>query len=202
MQKALRHTVIIDFSHCVKRKLLFRWFKSGVFQPHFGAYSRCDRRYPYIKGRNSGASQKILWEQVVTCSAHSKEHFKTNLAEYWRRGGCTVGQVTSRTTSIRVLPQSKPGRSEEDFFSAFLEHTESHCLKKKAWRRRGFAWKFALCLVLFDWKAFCLTFCVFLIFMKCFSHILGPHVWVRWEVMYKKACWHIQIRSSSIRMRP
>ena len=42
---------------------------------------------PFIKGRNSGASQKILWEQVVTCSAHSKEHFKTNLAEYWRRGG-------------------------------------------------------------------------------------------------------------------
>ena len=32
-----------------------------------------------------GASQKILWEQVVTCSGHSKEHFKTNLAEYWGR---------------------------------------------------------------------------------------------------------------------
>ena len=32
------------------------------------------------------ASQKILWEQVVTCSRHSKEHFKTNLAEYWGRG--------------------------------------------------------------------------------------------------------------------
>ena len=47
-------------------------------------------------------------EQVVTCSAHSNEHFKTNLAEYWggggKRGGgrvvgkgCTIGQVTSRT---------------------------------------------------------------------------------------------------------
>ena len=71
----------------VQRKLLFRWFKSGVFQPHFGAYSRCDRRYPYIRGCNSGASQKILWEQVVTCSAHSKKHFKTNLAEYRGRGG-------------------------------------------------------------------------------------------------------------------
>ena len=58
-------------------------FKSRIFEPHFVAYSLCERRYPYIKGCNSGASQKILWEQVVTCSAHSKKHFKTNLAEYW-----------------------------------------------------------------------------------------------------------------------
>ena len=95
MQKALRHTVIVDFSHYVQRKLLFRWFKSDVFQQHFGAYSRCERRYPYIKGCNSGVSQKILWEQVVTCSAHSKEHSKTHLAEYWagRRGGCKVGKL-------------------------------------------------------------------------------------------------------------
>ena len=95
MQKSLRHTVVIDFSHYVQRKLLFWWFKSGVFEPRFGAYSRRERRYPYIKGCNSGTSQKILWEQIVTCSEHSKEHFKTNLAEYWE--GCTVGQVTSRT---------------------------------------------------------------------------------------------------------
>ena len=33
-----------------------------------------------------GAFQKILWKQVVTCSAHSKKHFKTNLAEYWGEG--------------------------------------------------------------------------------------------------------------------
>ena len=67
-------------------KSCFFWrFKSDVFEPHFGAYSRCERRYPYIKGCDSGASQKILWEQVVTCSGHSKEHFKTNLAEYWGR---------------------------------------------------------------------------------------------------------------------
>ena len=59
----------------------------GDFEPHFGAYSRCERRYPYIKGCNSGASQKILWEQTVTCSGHVKEHFKTNLAEYWGGGG-------------------------------------------------------------------------------------------------------------------
>ncbi len=111
MQKALRHTVIIDFSHYVQRKLLFWWFKSGVFEPHFGAYSRCERRYPYIKGCNSGASQKILWEQVVTCSGHSKEHFKTNLAEYWGGGGCTVGQVTSRTTvSQSVIEWGKTER--------------------------------------------------------------------------------------------
>ena len=44
-----------------------------------------------LKGCNSGASQKILWEQVVTCSAHSKEHFKTNLAEYWGGGGGEKG---------------------------------------------------------------------------------------------------------------
>ena len=61
----------------------FWWFKSDVFERHFGAYSRYERRYPYIKGCNSGASQKILWEQVVTCSAHFTENFKTNLAEYW-----------------------------------------------------------------------------------------------------------------------
>ena len=76
---------LINFSHYVQRKLLFWWFKSGVFEPHLGAYSLCERRDPYIKGCNSGASQKILWEQVVTCSGHSKEHFKTNLAEYWGR---------------------------------------------------------------------------------------------------------------------
>ena len=96
MQKALKHTVIINFSHYVQQKLLFRWFKSGVFQPHLGAYSRWERRYPYTKGCNSGPPQKILWKQVVTCSAHSKKHFKINLVEYWGRE-CTVGQVTSRT---------------------------------------------------------------------------------------------------------
>ena len=45
-------------------------------------------------------------EQVVTCSAHSNEHFKTNLAEYWGEGGCTVGQVTSRTTLSVPLSSS------------------------------------------------------------------------------------------------
>ena len=86
LEKALRHTIIIDSSHYVLRKLLFWWINSDVFELHFGAYSRCERFYPYIKGCNSGASQKILWEQVVTCSGHSKEHFKTNLAEYWGGG--------------------------------------------------------------------------------------------------------------------
>ena len=102
MQKALRHTVIIDFSHYVQRKLLFWWFKSGVFELHFGAYSRCERRYPYMKGCNSGASQQILWEQVVTCSAHSKEHFKTNLAEYWRG----VHGRSSCLPDYHAVPQS------------------------------------------------------------------------------------------------
>ena len=40
-----------------------------------------------LEGCNSSASQRILWEQAVTCSAHSKKHFKTNLAEYWGEGG-------------------------------------------------------------------------------------------------------------------
>ena len=114
MQKVLRHTVIIEFSHYVQRKLLFLWFKLGVFEPHFGAYSRCERRYPYVKGCNSGASQKILWEQVVTCSGHSKKHFITNLAEYWGGGGvCTVGQITSRTTGW-CLRITKWVRGERD----------------------------------------------------------------------------------------
>ena len=34
----------------------------------------------------TGAFQKILWEQVVTCSALSKKHFETNLTQYWRVG--------------------------------------------------------------------------------------------------------------------
>ena len=106
MQKALRHTVIINFSHYVQQKLLFRWFKSSVCQQHFGAYSRCERRYPYIKGCNSGAPQKVLWEQIVACSAHSKKHFKTNLAEYWGGGGFTVGQVTSRTIFLPSASES------------------------------------------------------------------------------------------------
>ena len=44
----------------------------------------------YVKGCSSGASQKISWEQVVTCLAHSTEHSKTSLAEYhpggWMHG--------------------------------------------------------------------------------------------------------------------
>ena len=87
MQKALGHTVIIDFSHYAQLKLLSWWFKSGVFEPHFGAYSRRERRYSYIKGCNSNAFQKIVWKQIVTCLPHSKKHFKTNLAEYWRGVG-------------------------------------------------------------------------------------------------------------------
>ena len=69
-------TLVIMFNE----SCFFWWFKSGVFEPHFGAFGRCEGRSLYTKGCNSGASQKILWEQVVTCSAHSKKHFKTNLA--------------------------------------------------------------------------------------------------------------------------
>ena len=67
--------------------MISRWFNSGGFQPRFGVFSGCERRYPYVKGCNSGAYQKISWEQHVTCLAHSKEDFKTCLAEYWGWGG-------------------------------------------------------------------------------------------------------------------
>ena len=56
-----------------------RWFigdSSQVFfnrALHFGIFSPCERRYPYVKGCNSGASQKISWEQVAMCLAHSTE---------------------------------------------------------------------------------------------------------------------------------
>ena len=40
------------------------WLNSGGFQPCFGVFSRCERRYPC----NSGTSQKISWEQLVTCN--------------------------------------------------------------------------------------------------------------------------------------
>ena len=112
----------------VNKKLL--WFNSGGFPPCFGIFSPCERvcqiRYklfprkllgctkgtaldinPYVKGCTLGASQKFSWEQLVTYLAHSKEHCKTSLAEYWGwgGGGCAVGQVTSWTTkTISVVP--------------------------------------------------------------------------------------------------
>ena len=69
------------------------------FQLHFGVYSKNERRYSYIKGCNSSASQQILWKQVVSCLAHDKKQFKTNLAKYGVGGGVgTVDQVTFRTS--------------------------------------------------------------------------------------------------------
>ena len=67
----------------------------------------CIRDSPYIKGCNSDASQQILWKQVVPCSALSRKHFKTSLADYCGGGrvggggggGCTVGQVSFQTTT-------------------------------------------------------------------------------------------------------
>ena len=40
---------------------------------------------PYVKGCNSGLSQWIFQEQVVTCSGHSKQYNQTSLAS--TRGG-------------------------------------------------------------------------------------------------------------------
>ena len=79
----------------INKVMISRWFNSGNFPRRFGVFSCCERRYPYVKVCNSAASQKISWEDLITYYAHSKEHFKTNLAEYC--GWCTVGQVTSRT---------------------------------------------------------------------------------------------------------
>ena len=53
---------------------IYLWFNSGGFQPRLGR----ERQYPYVKGCIFGASQKISWEQLVTCLAHSKEHCKTS----------------------------------------------------------------------------------------------------------------------------
>ena len=49
----------------------------------------------------AGAPQKNLEKQVVTCSAHTKEHVETSLDDTGVEGmeerRCTVGQVISRT---------------------------------------------------------------------------------------------------------
>ena len=87
VQKACGHMRIIDFNHDNFNFFISRWFKSGGFQRHCGDFSRCERRYPYAKGCNSGASQRISWKEVVSCLAHSKEHFKPSLAEYCGKGG-------------------------------------------------------------------------------------------------------------------
>ena len=106
VQKACGHMRVIDFNHYGQYFFLSisRWFKSGVFQRYCGVFSRCERCYLFLKGCNSGASRIISWEEVVSCLAHSKEHLKTSLAEYWGWGGAggggggyTVGQITSRT---------------------------------------------------------------------------------------------------------
>ena len=94
-----------------KKKKISRWFNSGDFSTAFWRLQsawKTDRQYPYVKGGNSGASQMLSWEQLVTCLAHSNEHFNTSLAEYWcgggEGGGCTVGQVTSLTIASETVP--------------------------------------------------------------------------------------------------
>ena len=85
MQKALRHTFIIDFSHYVKKNCFFgdlsHVFLNRVLAPTVGAKDGA-----LTLRIVTGAFQKILWEQVVTCSALSKKHFETNLTQYWRVG--------------------------------------------------------------------------------------------------------------------
>ena len=65
-------------------------FLNRILAPTVGAK---DGTLTLSQGCKSGASQKILWEQVVTCSAHFTENFKTNLAEYW-------GAVHGRSSSL------------------------------------------------------------------------------------------------------
>ena len=61
---------LIQIIMTVQYKWFLVWFKSGV---HNRALA-CKRRHNNVKGRNSGASQWVLWQQFVTCSAHSMEH--------------------------------------------------------------------------------------------------------------------------------
>ena len=64
----------------------------------FGVFSRCERRYPSVNGCNSGACQKISWEQVVMRLARSKEHFKSSTGGGGGGGGGVLhgSQVISR----------------------------------------------------------------------------------------------------------
>ena len=48
----------------------------------------------------TGASQKISWEQLVTCLAHSKEYFKTSLAAY--RGSSYLSDYRGSTAKLVV----------------------------------------------------------------------------------------------------
>ena len=64
----------------------------------FGVYSRCQRHYHYVKGCNSGASQRILSEQVVTCLVHSKELILPSTGREGAAGG--VGGVHDRSLSL------------------------------------------------------------------------------------------------------
>ena len=86
--------------------MISRRFRSSVSQLHFGVFCLYERRYPYVKGCNSGASQKISWKQVVTCLAHIKKHFQTSLAEYWGwwgGGGGGRGVVHDRLSYLKLL---------------------------------------------------------------------------------------------------
>ena len=83
------HSVVILIIMINKNKNDFSVIKSGVFQP-------CQRHYHYVKGCNSGASQRILSEQVVTCLVHSKELILPSTGREGAAGGggggCTIGR--------------------------------------------------------------------------------------------------------------
>ena len=76
----------IHVNHYNQHKIILQWFKSDLFYLFFNcALAFTGGVIPYVKGCNSGVSQWILREQVVTCSGHSKQYNQTSLAS--TRGG-------------------------------------------------------------------------------------------------------------------
>lgn len=79
----------MDQRLCCIRAILSSCCRSRVELPPGQIY-----RHLVVKGGNSCSSQRVLWKQVVTCLAYSKEQLSFVLLE-GRIG--TIGQVTSWT---------------------------------------------------------------------------------------------------------
>ena len=81
MHKALRHIVIIKFSHYVQGSCFFgdlnQVFFNSILAPTVGAKDGTLT----LRAVALVHPKRFFWEQNVTCSAHFKEHAKTNLAE-------------------------------------------------------------------------------------------------------------------------
>ena len=102
--------LIIDFNHYGNKKRFLGDLIQVVF--HRALASSVGVKDGTLTSRDVTVwcIPKDFWEQLLTCLAHPKEHFKTSLNEYWE--GCAgggggggggewmVGKVTSRTKLI------------------------------------------------------------------------------------------------------